>query len=129
MADTKDDLVHKAGALLLQDPEIKGSDWTGIAVVFETADGRNYSVGGYIYTADDWNGFNPEEDEALSELLFTLREHTATNGQPPFVACLLQISRADMKIKIDFEYEDPARWKVTPRNLDQMVAEMRPAGS
>jgi hypothetical protein len=129
MTDTKDDLVHKAGALLLQDPEIKGSDWTGVSVVFETSDGRNYSVGGYVYTTDDWNGFSPEEDEAFSELMFKLREHESADGQPPFIACLLQISRSDMKTEIAFEYEDANRWKVTPRNLDRMVAEMRPANA
>ena len=33
------------------------------------------------------------------------------------------------KIAVDFEYEDPSRWAITPTNVRQMAEQLRPQGS
>lgn len=39
---------------------------------------------------------------------------------------LFQFNRKSGRFIVDFEHDDPARWKVTPSNIDAVVDELRP---
>ena len=39
---------------------------------------------------------------------------------------LVQLSRASGTYEVTFEDDDPARWKVTPANIEQISEELRP---
>ena len=39
---------------------------------------------------------------------------------------LLQFNRVTRNVNADFEYENPKRWQVTPKNIDKIVEELRP---
>jgi hypothetical protein len=42
-------------------------------------------------------------------------------GDRAWKSCLVRIKKPELKMKMDFEYDDALRWKVTPANLATKV--------
>ena len=42
------------------------------------------------------------------------------------MAILVQLDRGSGTYEVTFEDDDPARWKVTPANIEQISEELRP---
>lgn len=58
-----------------------------------------------------------------------LRELNELMGEPPddrWKSALFQIRRETGHVTFQFEYEDAARWKTTPLNLETMPEQLRP---
>ncbi|HTF66439.1 MAG TPA: hypothetical protein VK638_27525 [Edaphobacter sp.] len=56
----------------------------------------------------------------------TYWEWLRQDGDKGFRKILFQFNRVSRKVNADFEYEDPERWQVTPRNVDDIIPQLRP---
>jgi len=118
-------LVHEIGSLLVNDPAYRDSDWDGIAVV-TIVEGGTVQVSGYTYR----NGDKPKPSLPRSYDLDDRFEELCNAMQTPdggkWKTALVKIRRDTGKITIDYDYDNPLRWKVTPLNLTTLPEEMRP---
>jgi hypothetical protein len=125
-ADSADTLIIEIGQALLADRNYRTNDWSAIALVATLDDGRK-SLFGYSYLPDgSWQATTPDDARRIVNLLRDLREATQVSGKGPWRQCLVQVKRADMKLNLMFEYDDPQRWTVTPANMTEMVEALRP---
>lgn len=118
-----DELVQEVGGLLLDDPAFADHVWDGLAAVMSFGKART-SVYAYRFHGEAEPVFLEVEHE-LYDLLVKLREEM-TKGRRPWQSCLIQITQPDLGIEIDFDYDDPDRWKITPANMNGMIEEIRP---
>lgn len=119
-----DAILVEIASVIANTPAVSDSDeWSGITVVCEHSEGLR--VFGLIYDeAGEEDCFLP--DEIFDDLAYDFHDATLADGKPGWLCCLFQITRADMKINVRFEYDDPRRWSITPANRAEMVALLRP---
>lgn len=96
--------------------------WQKIILVGQRGEGFA-SMAGYSFDATGRHkAISPrgETIRLMRGLAQTMAEESATGR--PWVSCLLRIRR-DGDVGAEFEYADPTRWAVTPKNLEQRIAE------
>lgn len=124
----RDTRLMQAGRLLAADPVLADGDWDGYALVARYGDGPiDRRLSGFRYR--DGNGYQaatPQQVDAIGSALDALREATRVDGRAPWQACVLQLRRASGRLHADFEYDDPARWDITPATLDAVAERARP---
>lgn len=123
--DLANELLQEIGHAIIHDPALKGKRWQSLSLVFSASE-DSMGMHGYFYTARNKpNPFCPEGDSLFD--LFPALQAAMLDGEKgsPWLACLLQIMKATKDIKLDFEYEDPDRWQVTPDNYETMPAALR----
>jgi hypothetical protein len=119
-----DRVLHELGQMVLADEEFAGKDWQGITLVIQVEPRKR--LFGYRYRTDgSWEGATPDGRPTILKAR-ELAEAMKIEGKEAWKACLVQISRPGPAIKVDFEYNDPSRWDVTPANLKARVEELRP---
>ncbi|MES5097016.1 hypothetical protein ABUK73_02175 [Agrobacterium sp. BA1120] len=107
--------------------EMQRLDWTQASIVFEVDD-DGYLTGtyGYAYgTSGKPNAVAPDIDDVEAPVL-AYREWLLQEGDKGFIKLLFQFDRVNSKVNADFEYENPARWSVTPANIDRIMDELAP---
>jgi len=87
-----------------------------------------FSQSGYLYLNESIKPFIATSDDrlAMRHISKGLSESIKAESNSNVVQILVQIRQSDLKIKIDFEYEDRSRWSITPKNMKQMKEELRP---
>ena len=120
----KNSLVIELCRALLSDNGIVGQgDWKKLVVVGMTGQGYSRMFGYRFDMHDDWEAISPDEGEPqdiLKRLQQVMLEESPTGRA--WVACLIRLG-SDGSYGIDFEYEDVQRWAVSPKNLEQRIAE------
>ena len=118
-------MIHEIGVMIVQDAQADNQNWDALAVV-STLDGSS-QLSGYAYdragTATPAAITNFGLFDKFKELREATREGEAGRL---WKSALVQIRRADMKVMVDFEYDDPMRWEVTPGNFTTLPEELRP---
>lgn len=119
-------LIERIAGMIIADERYADCKWSGVSVVI-VVDGDASQITGYSY---DLQGRpqagtprNPEIHDRFIELQAAMR----ASGRAEWKTCLLQIRRDSLKARVDFEYDDAARWKVTPRTINIMPMRLRPA--
>ncbi len=121
----RDDLVQDIGALLVRDPQISSQPWEDLVIVAQItrsstkANGFAYSASG---DATPTGPGNLDVLDKLEDLRLAMREP----GKEPWKACLVRINKSTSHIVIDFEYDHPDRWLITPATLERMAEVLRP---
>lgn len=121
----KDDLIHEIGQLIIAALPDEERGWAKLAVVVEFEEGAR-GIYGYAYDAHDQaeaatiEGF--EVVDAADHLRRVMREADTREWQ----ACLIQLVRATQRIVVTFEYDDPERWHITAKTLQQVKAAICP---
>lgn len=123
--DRATELVHEIGGLIVA-AQMKDSDaWDSIAAT-AIVQGSTVQISGFFYE----DGGKPKPARLGLGRLADCFEELATATQKPdggrWVAALVQIRRDTGRVTMDYEYADPARWKVTPANIATMPEELRP---
>lgn len=119
-----DRALHELGQLVIADDEFASKDWQGISLVIQVEPRKR--VFGYRYKSDGgWEGATPAGRPTILKAR-ELAKAMKVEGKEGWKTCLLQISRPGPKVAVDFEYENPSRWDVTPANLEARVEELRP---
>lgn len=108
MSYTADKAVLELGEALANDPAFP-DDWEKIVAVFKIQPG---TVGGWVkYSIGDGPLKNTWlEDDETDTIVERLHALTQVEGKRPWVACRATIERDEMKLNIQFEYDDEKRW-------------------
>lgn len=119
----KTDLVHQIGGAILRRANADGEAWDYAGWMFETADGDSY--GGEAFRFHD--GIRlllnlGTEQRPTAKALFRLREITKGDDGKPWIKCLTAVRREDKALKMYFEFEDKARWRITPDTAGDALA-------
>ncbi len=107
--------------------KLDGDKWDEFTIVFEFDDeGEVNGSYGYSYErAVEANAFAVDPDD-VSPQVNVYCEFMRIKGDKGMIKMLFQFNRVTRKVNADFEYENPSRWKVTPKNIDTIVEELRP---
>lgn len=119
-----DELLAELGSIIIGSKRLANEDWSSLAVVV-ICDG-GWSVSGLHYNEDDEEPTPFLPDEEFDDLIPDFYDATLVADLPGWLSCLFQIKRADMQIRILFEYEDATRWKIIPSNRKALAAALRP---
>jgi hypothetical protein len=107
--------------------ELNGFDWKEFSIVISFDDVGDVSgTYGYAYTSDaDWEAFavNADPIEPAAKAYW---QWLINDGDKGMIKMLLQFNRVSKNFNADFEHENLGRWKVTPKNIDTIVEELRP---
>jgi hypothetical protein len=120
----ENDLIHTLGGLLINDPEVAPEGWQRIVLV-SMVEAGSIDITGFSYVAGGKAiPASPSLNGAL-DLIAQLHQAMATRTGRAWQACLLRIERTGLALSIEFEYDDPSRWAITPRNVRQRAEEFR----
>ncbi len=117
------ELLAELGGIIVGSEALENEDWSSLAVVVIVDGG--WSVSGLCYAEGDDEATPFLPDEEFDDLVPDFHAATLVEGKPGWVSCLLQINRADMQMRLTFEYDDAARWAITPDNRIALVAALR----
>ncbi|MCO4319045.1 hypothetical protein M8997_017770 [Phyllobacterium sp. 21LDTY02-6] len=121
------ELMGDIARVLVNNERLTDIEWVEISVVFSfDSDGDVSSTYGYAYDASgNWTAisFKPRE---VRPQVNSYREWLRQEGDKGFIKMLFQFNKVTRQVKADFEYDDPSRWQVTPKNVDAMIGELRP---
>ena len=125
----KDTLVAAIGQRLVADPAVADGRWHGYALVARYGDGAvARRLSGFRYRADGAFEAATPRDPALGEAFDALREATRIAGKAPWDACVLRLWRDGGRMAVEFEYDAPEQWDITPATLADVAARARPGG-
>ena len=123
-----DERLMKTENILLRCEDIIGSEWSEFSFVFEFFEG-DVSNSGFLYFDDV---ITPAIAEVEGELMLlddsleALREGVYQQTGYNFNQLLFQMERKTKRFNMDFEFDDPTRWLITPSNVLVMREKLRP---
>lgn len=121
--------ILELGELTLRCKKVQNNEWELLSFVFDVADGH-IANSGFLYTKDKIRPASAriEADPLiLDDKIVELRELIFKQCNEKFKQLLIQMEKKSGKIKIDFEFDDPSRWSITPANMKQIREELRPS--
>ncbi|HEY4530156.1 MAG TPA: hypothetical protein VIG97_07490 [Luteimonas sp.] len=125
----RNELIARIGRLLVADPAVSDGAWHGYAMIVRYGDaaiarrmtGFRYDrAGGYVAATPDAATLGPAFD--------ALRDATRVPGKAPWGACVLRLWRETGRLAVEFEYDAPEHWDITPETLAAVAARARPGG-
>lgn len=123
----QDALIHRIGGLIANDAAVSALDWESHALIALFEDGVLRLSGFANLHGGDYVAATPE-DPQIPRAVGELREAMRRAGAPEWRACVIRIVRASRKIAVEFEYDDPARWAITPNTLAEVARRAKPEG-
>lgn len=125
----RNELIARIGKLLVADPAVSDGEWQGYALIVRYGDGvLARRMTGFRYDADGGYAAATPDAEALGPAFDDLREATRLPGKEPWGACVIRLWRDSGRMAVEFEYDAPQRWDVTPLTLADVAARAAPAG-
>lgn len=130
MENSKDFIVN-IGRLLMKSGRGSAESWDYAGYMFETADGLSSSGEIFLYAGRKRleMALDFDDQDSIIENFKRLREVTHVEGDAYWIKCNL-ILRSDGDLRMLFEFDDKARWKITPANVDRafdiLVGEVYP---
>ena len=126
VSTTSDDALKVLSKALLNDPDVVCiAGWRKLVMVGVVQVSSSRMFGFCFDEHDDWEAAAPRQAGTLDALR---RLHASMTDADPqrksWVTCLLIID-ADGRMHVDFEYDDPARWLVTPHNHAARIEQFR----
>jgi hypothetical protein len=124
MNNEANDILMQMGSMLLADPKYQDREWMALSVVGVVI-GGSVNMTGFTYDSKgEATPGTPGID--FIELLENFQAATKVDDKPVWKSVLIQIKKPDLEIKVQFEYENALRWKVTPGNIDKMKIALMP---
>ena len=121
------ELMGAIAKAIFDSDELDDVDWVSVSVVFEVnEDGKVDGTFGYAY--DQTGKATPiaPRPREVRQPVADYREWLRQEGDKGFSKMLFQFNRETRQVKADFEYDDPSRWQITPKNVDAMIKELQP---
>lgn len=124
----RNELIARIGRLLVADPAVSDGAWQGYALIVRYGDGAiARRMTGFRYDPDGTHTAATPDADALGPVFDDLREATRLPGKEPWGACVLRLWREGGRMTVEFEYDAPERWDVTPATLAAVATRSRPA--
>ncbi|MBJ6985605.1 hypothetical protein [Luteimonas sp. MC1750] len=125
----RNELIGRIGRRLVADAAVSDGAWHGYALIVRYGDGAiARRMTGFRYDADGAYVAATPDADALGPAFDDLREATRVPGKEPWGACVLRLWRDGGRMAVEFEYDDPGQWDVTPATLGEVARRARPAG-
>ena len=112
----QDRLVLELGSVILADSEYTDQDWDSLSLILEFK-GNSESMSGYKYSGARWRAATPANFDVMDKIV-ELKEAMAKRTGEPWNWALLTIVAPEMKIAIDFSYDDENPWGLEAKSLD-----------
>jgi hypothetical protein len=123
----RNDLIVRLARVVAQDAGLMLNGWAHLVLISVVESGA-VDVSGFCYTEDGRAVPVSPTDFALFDAIDALRQAMAeADDGRAWLAALFRIRRADGKLSAEFEYEQAARWAVTPANVQARAREFQPA--
>jgi hypothetical protein len=127
MAMTRDELIERLALAVAADDALLLDGWKHLVLVSQIEAGTP-DMTGFCYTGDGRAVPVAPADFAIFDVIGALRDAMADSDRGrPWQAALFRVDRASGKVTAEFEYDDPARWAVTPDNVAARSREFAPA--
>jgi len=111
-------ILSKLGTAVVNDTRISSKPWTSLALLAES---QGREVSGYrFFDQHEWGAQAPYDIPVL-DLFETLHAAMKAEGND-WKCALFTIKRSDMQLNVDFEYDDPDRWKFTVQGVESIKA-------
>ncbi|ROQ28850.1 hypothetical protein [Gallaecimonas pentaromativorans] len=120
--------IIEIGSLIIQSDDLTTEDWDSVSIIFDVGEGH-VANSGFIYLGNDVEPCIAEIDDepvAIDNKVIEFREHIESVSGHKFKQLLVQIERGSGKIKIDFEFDNHERWKITPSNINEIKGYLKP---
>lgn len=121
----RDELLAEIARLIVVDPKAGERPWDGYSLIAWYGDGIS-RLNGFRYDkgqpAEPLTPANAEIENRLEDL----RRVTQVKDKAPWRVCIIRINREAAEVAIDFEYEEPGKWYVTPDSAVQIAEQVRP---
>lgn len=116
--------VLELAELVTSHQAYRETDWSYIALV-ATFTPQRRSMFGYVFFADGhWEAKLPRDPQrSVMKAFRRLHGRMATIDGVAWQQCLLEITRPERTVSVEFEYDDPDRWSLTPANLERILSE------
>jgi len=123
----RDALIRRLAKTIAGDNALLLDGWTHLVLV-SRIEADTPDMTGFCYTSDGGTVPVAPKDFAIFDVLEQLRAAMAkADGKKPWTAALFRIERATGKFAMEFEYNQPERWAVTPDNVKARAREFAPA--
>lgn len=107
--------------------ELDGVDWVEVSAIFGfDADGDVNESYGYAYDRSGKPHAAAFLYDPVERAVKRYREWLRLKTDKGMIKMLFQLDRQTHKVNADFEYDNPTRWQVTPKNIDAITEELRP---
>ncbi|GLS46837.1 hypothetical protein [Methylobacterium brachythecii] len=123
---TNEALVHEIGSLIVHDEAYLEQPWNTLSLVATMRDENVVQLHGYVYLDAGKTAAETPRESKIAQRFVELHQVMRQRDGKPWKAALVQIWRETAKVSYFFEYDDAARWKVTPTNYEAMREELRP---
>ena len=120
----RSDLVSEICSEIMDTEDLQDVDWQAVTIVYDVGEGV-VENSGFAYLDEEIVPFSVPSVTA-SDYVEVLQEEIKLPDKGPFIQMLIQIRRADGKIRAEFEYEDRSRWRIGPSNYIEMREALRP---
>lgn len=121
------DLMEAIAREIVACGELDGIAWQEVSAVFAVdEDGDVNQSYGYAYAADGTPHAVAFLYDPVEQAVRRYREWLRPRHDKGFIKMLFQFNRITRKVNAEFEYDDAARWQVTPANVDRVTAALRP---
>lgn len=121
----KDALIVEIGRLIVADAKVAAQPWDRYALVAWYGDGVS-KLNGFRYVGEEAGQPATPAAPELEDRLDELRDATQVDGKALWHACVFRLDRGTGKATVDFEYENPERWHVTPATAAEIAQRARP---
>ncbi len=120
-------LVDEIGFLIVGNPRLSALGWHHLVFVANMESGRS-RMSGFAYAPGGTpRPATPDDMEVINRISALRNVMTRESGRP-WSVCLIRVQRHPARIAVDFEYDDAARWTITPANVRQMAEALKPLG-
>lgn len=116
-------LVNEIGVALISDKRYDGREWSLLSLVATLGNGVR-EVSAYTFNDEGEPEPGTPRNWAIPGMFEKLRQAMQVPGQEPWKTCLFRVKRDSMRIRLDVEYDDPLRWKITPATMDRVLREI-----
>ena len=123
----KDELVQEIGRMLIQDPRISSQPWQHLAIVAQIAD-NSAQVNGFLFDSAGKATPTAPKNTRVIDRFEELRNVMAEQDGEFWKACLVRIDPLTGNISIDFEFDHPEKWLISPSTITEMAEKLRPDG-
>lgn len=121
-----DDVATGLIRALIENMRGARDDWASLAVVIDLRGRRIAGTHGYAYSPDQTVSAVASRPSGIMPAVEAYLESKYPPEKEPPMSILVQVGRDSGTYEVTFEYDDAARWKVTPANLEQIREELRP---
>lgn len=122
-----DQLLQAVGNALVDDPGLAEAEWDSVVLVGHLGAGAT-SIYAYRFVGTRAHSV-ALQDFDLYDLLPALRAAMIDERSGPWKAVLVQITKPDLDIHVEFEHEDANRWHMDGSDqaaIDAVIEEIRP---